>query len=88
MEPMSPILAGGFLTTGPPGKPKGHIKKKKNTTRIPNKVLKKNKFSYSPRICHCIFKVRAKQLYTINKVLRKKKKNRVMSYDDPDLSIS
>ena len=35
-----------------------------------------------------VFKVRAKQLYTINKALRKKKKNRVMSYDDPDLSIS
>ena len=27
MEPMSPTLAGGFLTTGPPGKPKGHILK-------------------------------------------------------------
>ena len=25
MELMSPILAGGFLTTGPPGKSHGHL---------------------------------------------------------------
>ena len=26
MEPMSPALAGGFLTTGPPGKPQDFLK--------------------------------------------------------------
>ena len=31
LEPMSPALAGGFLTTVPPGKPKNSLKKKKKS---------------------------------------------------------
>ena len=36
VEPMSPVLAGGFLTSGPPGKsPKHHFKLAQEVCEIP-----------------------------------------------------
>ena len=39
LEPMSPALAGGFLTTVPPGKPKKSLFKETNIERIYHKQI-------------------------------------------------
>ena len=49
IEPMSPALEGGFLTTGPPGK---SVSGQSSFKEIFCKVRKKVFYIY-PHICHC-----------------------------------